>query len=288
MSQAMNGDPILSSSALAALARRADHERYLCALFAPPRRRSALFALIAFNYEIARVGETVSEPLLGRIRLQWWREAIDGLYGGTMRRHPVVVPLAEAIGAYSLERALFERLINAREADLSDTMPPTLSAFEQYAHETAAPLATLMLWVLGNSSMAVRAAAEAVATGFALSGQLRALPYLIRRGRLWLPEDLLQTHGVEQGAVLAGRCEGALRRLTEEVSARARHHFAAARTALRITPPGAAAPFLMATIAETYLDRLARHGHDPFAANLGVGPLAQQLRLTLAFVRRRY
>ena len=84
------------SPGLAARARAADPDRYLCALFADAPRRGALFALILFNAEIARVREVVSEPMLGQIRLQWWREAIDEIYRGQGRRHEVADPLAAA------------------------------------------------------------------------------------------------------------------------------------------------------------------------------------------------
>jgi phytoene synthase len=60
-------------SAVAELVRRHDRDRYMTALFAPAARREALFALYAFNYEIARVREAVTQPTLGQIRLQWWR-----------------------------------------------------------------------------------------------------------------------------------------------------------------------------------------------------------------------
>ena len=69
-------------SPLAALVRRHDRDRFQTALFAPAARREALFALYAFNYEIARVRESVREPMLGQIRLQWWREAIDAAFAG--------------------------------------------------------------------------------------------------------------------------------------------------------------------------------------------------------------
>ena len=102
-----------------ALARAADYDRYLSALFAPVGRREALFALIAFNHEVARIPEAVSEPMLGRIRLQWWREVVEAVYAGApARRHEVAVPLADAIRACSLERAPFDRLLDARESDL--------------------------------------------------------------------------------------------------------------------------------------------------------------------------
>ena len=66
----------------------ADYDRYLSALFAPACRREALFALIAFNHEIARIPEAVSEPMLGRIRLQWWREVLEAVYAGRARPAP--------------------------------------------------------------------------------------------------------------------------------------------------------------------------------------------------------
>ena len=91
-------------SPVGALARAADYDRYLSALFAPVGRREALFALIAFNHEIARIPEAVSEPMLGRIRLQWWREVVEAVYAGApARRHEVAVPLADAIRACSLD-----------------------------------------------------------------------------------------------------------------------------------------------------------------------------------------
>src|SRR5271156_3271915 len=80
-------------SPVGALVRRHDRDRFQTALFAPAARREALFALYAFNYEIARVRESVREPMLGQIRLQWWREAIDAAYAGAAsRRHEVAGP----------------------------------------------------------------------------------------------------------------------------------------------------------------------------------------------------
>src|SRR5258706_7401227 len=78
-------------SPVAALVRRHDRDRYQTVLFAPAARREALFALYAFNYEIARVRESVTEPMLGQIRLQWWRANIAAASEGSpVRHHPVV------------------------------------------------------------------------------------------------------------------------------------------------------------------------------------------------------
>src|SRR5512133_268111 len=107
-------------SPVAALVRRHDRDRFQTALFAPADRREALFALYAFNYEVARVRESVTQPMLGHIRLQWWREIIEAAYGGASpRRHEVAEPLTAAIRDFGLSRKLFDRIIDAREADLA-------------------------------------------------------------------------------------------------------------------------------------------------------------------------
>ena len=62
----------------AALVRDFDRDRYLAALYAPAHLRPALYALYAFNLEIARVRELAREPMPGEIRLQWWREVCAG------------------------------------------------------------------------------------------------------------------------------------------------------------------------------------------------------------------
>ena len=117
----------------AAEVRRADYDRFLAALFAPAPAREGLFALYAFNHEVAKVRETVSEPMLGQIRLQWWREAIDGLYAGKARAHPVVEALARdaRVREGGLSRAHFDRLIDAREFDLAGRAPATLAELEE-------------------------------------------------------------------------------------------------------------------------------------------------------------
>src|SRR6202043_4114237 len=86
------------ASSLAALVRHHDRDRYQTALFAPAGRREALLTLYAFNYEIARVRESVTQPMLGQIRLQWWRENIAAAFeGGPVRAYPVVGALSVAI-----------------------------------------------------------------------------------------------------------------------------------------------------------------------------------------------
>ena len=94
--------------------RRHDPDRFLTALFAPAARREALFTLYAFNHELARAREVAREPMMALVRLQWWREVVEG----AVRRHEVAGPVAEALAAGALLAADLEGMIAGREMEI--------------------------------------------------------------------------------------------------------------------------------------------------------------------------
>ena len=264
---------------LAARARAADPDRHMCALFAATRHRGALFALILFNAEIARVREMVSEPMLGQIRLQWWREAIDEIYQGKGRRHEVADPLAEAIRAHDLTRNYFERLIDARETDLEEAPPESLAALERYAEESAAPLVSLALEIAGADAAALTDVARHVGIGWALTGLMRALPHHAAQGRVMLPRDVLQKAGLTAQSVAEGAKVGPA---VEQISDVARQHVQHAETLRRALPRAAKRATLQTALADAYLRRFAACGHDPYHPRVALGPLRRQLLLSRA------
>ena len=105
-------------SAPAALLRQHDIDRFRFGLLAAAQHREAVFTLYAFNHEVAKTRESVSETMIGAIRLQWWRDSIDGIFAGSPRQHEIIEPLAACISTYGLPRRPFDDLINARERDL--------------------------------------------------------------------------------------------------------------------------------------------------------------------------
>ena len=187
-------------SPVAALVQRHDRDRYQTVLFAPVARREALFALYAFNYQIARVRERVTQPTLGRMRLEWWREAVAAAFDGGLTRHHVVVePLTAAIREYPLTRAHFDRLIDTRENDLDDEPPASLEALEDYAEGTSARLVYLALEILGARDQPTTLAGFHVGVGYALAGLLHAMPYLAPTGRRFIPTDVAARNAQLQG-----------------------------------------------------------------------------------------
>ncbi|MGF6231875.1 NADH dehydrogenase [ubiquinone] 1 alpha subcomplex assembly factor 6 [Inquilinus ginsengisoli] len=268
--------------------RRLDHDRYLTCLFAPAPRRAGLFALYAFNIEVAKTREVVSQPLLGQIRLQWWRDAIGEIYDGRPRRHEVLDALAPAIWAYDLSRAHFDTVLDARERDLEDEPPATLADLERYAADTAGPLLRLHLEVLGVREDAAHRAATAVGTAWALVGLMRALPFHARQKRLYLPQEIIAAAGVDRGLLFEMKPHDGLRRAAARVAEAARERLAEAR-ALRHEVPRTAVPALLsARLADGYLRRLRRAGHDVFSALVQEPPPLRQADLVLGAILGRY
>ena len=253
-------------------AKRLDPDRYLTALFAPAERRADLMALYAFNSEVARSREAVSEPILGRIRLQWWREAIAECYEGDPRRHYVIQPLAAAIRRRALSRSYFDRLIDAREEDLEDGPPETLEALVAYAGATSGGLAHLALEILGVRDDAAHEAGDLAGTAFALAGMLRALPHYLRQGRNILPRAVMARHAVNEAGLRALKPSTEISKTVEEITVTPLKQIQKTRLYVSGKMSGASSVLLLATLAEAYLKRLSRLGHDPFDGR-NAGPL---------------
>lgn len=280
-------DPVFSSYCREQL-RRFDPDRYFCLLFAPKRARGALFALYAFNLEIAKLGETVREPMAGEIRLQWWRETIEAAYGGTARHHAVAEPLACAIARFAPARERFEALIEARGSDLSGEPPETLEALERYADATSGGLQLLALDMLEVADDAARDAARRIGIAWALAGLLRAVPFHGRAGRIYLPKVLMAEAALNAEPLHGGEFSDALGRIVRRIAESAEAHLAAARKSREAVPRAALPALLPAILADVYLKRLKRCGFDPFSARLAVAPLNKQLRVVAAAARGRY
>jgi NADH dehydrogenase [ubiquinone] 1 alpha subcomplex assembly factor 6 len=270
----------------AAELRRNDRSRFLTSLFAPSCVREDLFALYAFNLEIAKILETVSEPMLGRIRLQWWRETIDGIYDGKVRPHAVTAALAQAIDRHTLPREKFDRLIDAREADLDEAPPADLAALERYAEDSAGGLVALAARILHRQG--ADAAAGAIGRAQGLAGLLLAVPFRSRRGRIDLPGDRVAAANLSLSALREGKGGPALSAIVHAVALRARQALEEGRRARRDVPRDAVPALLVGWLAERQLTRLDQAGHDPFAPSLRRPDPLLPVSLTWAAWRGRY
>lgn len=270
-------------SACGTLVQQGDKARFLTALFAPDAVQDDLLTLYAFNLEVAKTKETVSEPMLGQIRLQWWRETLDAIYAGeTPRKHEVVTPLAAVIRKHALPQDAFLALIDGRESDLDVPPPATDAAFTAYIDATGGQLGRLAGLICGADPDH----AATVARAYTLVGLLIGLPRRAQLGRVDLPLDRLGAAGLTARAIRDGVPSDALNQLVLTFIAEAE------KTLSDLGPvpkPGRAA-LLPATLARRLIARLRAAGGDPFraAAELQARPDAfLPLHLWWAMRRRR-
>lgn len=266
--------------------RRFDHDRYLCTLLLRGDARDAALAIYAFNVEIARVRETVREPLMGHVRLQWWRETIDGRRDPELRKHPV----ADALRGLVLERGLspdqFEPLLAARERDLEDDPPASLAGLVDYARATSSTLLHLILRAARVESEEAGAAATHVGIAWALIGLIRAVPFHAAQARLFLPRDEMARFGLETSA--PSRFSPGLAALVETIVVAAQQHLIAARRVRARVPAEARRVLMPAVLADHYIARLRRAGYNPFDARVQARSGLRAPTLAWAAARRRY
>lgn len=274
-------------SPVGALAREFDADRFYAALFAPAKRREALFALIAFNYEIARLREVVSEPLIGEMRLVWWREALEEIEAGSApRAHPVVQALDAAQRAAPFSLDPLRRMIDARTFDQHNDPMPDLPALTAYARATGGALAQAMAEALlpAGDHAPVLAAAQSAGTAWALTGIVRSLRIHASRGQLFLPARDLGARGISAETVFAGVASDGLLAVINDIIAQARAEFDAARK----THAGAALPAVLYCVQlPAYWRRMLHADFDPFRTPIEQSDFARLSRLSVAALLKR-
>jgi phytoene synthase len=268
-----------SETACAELVRRYDRDRYRAALFAPQRSRKHLLGLYAFNVELSRISERVSEPALGEISLQWWRDALRAARGGETTGHPVADALGRARHSCVLPDDILDAMIDARLDDLDALPHAERVALDRYLAHTAGALFLLGSYVLGARDETAVALARAGGVAYGLSGVMRSLPYQAARGRIVLPGDALAHAGLDPLMLCRGEGGAAL----ETVLAPLRHEAAQALHACTIgfarLKPRARPAFLPLALVGSQLRALARPAHDPLRDIVTANPLSAFARM---------
>lgn len=253
--------------------RAADHDRYLSALYAPADKRDALFALYAFNAEVASVRDRIHEPLPGEVRLQWWRDVIVAEDQGEIG-HPIADGLRATIAANRLPKAAFENMLEARIFDLYDDPMPSRTDLEGHCGETASALIQLAAMVLdpiaapGFAELAGRAGC---AQG--ITGQLLLLPLHRKRGQCYIPSDILAAAGSSPEEFVKGDGGPSAERAVAAMMALAREHLNAFEKGATALPASLRPAFLPLALTRAYLDKKDRASRSPLGGTATLSTL---------------
>ncbi|MEV5600611.1 phytoene/squalene synthase family protein [Streptomyces sp. NPDC052299] len=186
---------------------------FLATRLLPPERRSAVHALYGF----ARWADDIVDDLdrhrtpaeRDRLLLRLENDLAHGLRTGTSDE-PVVRAVADTAARYGIGHDLFADFLSSMRADLTVTHYPTYADLQTYVHGSAAVIGLQMLPVLGTVVPRQEAEPHAAALGvaFQLTNFVRDVGEDLDRGRVYLPGDLLSSHGVDRALLEWSRRTG--------------------------------------------------------------------------------
>lgn len=256
------------------LVKEHDPDRFLISLFFPEQISADLRVLFAFHHEIAKTREVVSETMLGHIRLQWWRDALDGIYKDKpeILEHEVIKPLADVIQRYHLPQKDFMDLIYAREFDLEDVAPSSLDGLKKYAEFTQTPLIKLCLKISGQEGCDGEDDIKQIAINFGVIGLLRSVVFHARQRRQYLPNDLMRRHEVRTDKLYEMKPQEGLAHVIEASTGLYKKH----------STPNARLLRLLQGLTRQYHAQLKSLNYDVFNPAITVPPAFKELRLLWA------
>jgi phytoene synthase len=233
-------------------------DRYLSALLAPRQARADLLALTAFLGEVARIPDLVTEPAMGEIRLQWWRDALDTLRAGRATGNPIADALGGVIVRRQLPDALLQSVIDARSEDL---VPSGVSAEQAHQGDPAN-------YLQRSDGAAFRLAARVLGINDQSVGEL-----LSAAGQAYGRTRLLRAFARRGGVAV------------EKPISEARQALADVRLLTDSAPAAVIPAILPVALVEPYLAAL--EGHDKAANPADISQLARVWSLLRASLRGR-
>lgn len=186
------------ASEIIAQVRAADYEHFLAIQLAPKDKRAALYALTAFAGEIAAIADKVSEPMIGHIRLAWWREAVaEMVAGATPRQHPVTLALSPVLRTHPELVEDLHAMLHARGVALEEAILTDAAAWTTHAEGMVSALHRAWARVLDARQAAAQASEiQEQANICALIQALREIPRMSALGVTHLPPELLAANAI--------------------------------------------------------------------------------------------
>ena len=250
------------------LVRNHDFGRYASSLFLSPDARRAVLAIFAFNVEISRIRDLVTQPLPGEVRLQWWSDMLEGEGHGGVEGNPVASELLLAIRHFQLPTEPLTQLIEEHKFDLYNDPMPTLAALEGYVTDTSSALFAMAARIAASPSAEIDHLARHAGLAQGFAQVIAALPRDAARRQLFVPVQLLTKQSIRAEDIFAGKQTPAVRAAVDQLIGEARQHLDTALSLLSDIVPEARPMFLPLAIARRDLVQMSRADSDPFVPRL--------------------
>jgi len=207
---------------------RAHYENFPVGLFVPREKRRYVHALYAY----ARAADDFAdEPMYEGMRaekLDQWEARLHAAYEGRAE-DPIFIALGETVRRLPIPKALLLDLLSAFRQDTVKTRYETWEELLDYCRRSADPVGRLVLIIFGYQDPSLPPLSDAICTGLQLANHWQDLALDLRKGRIYAPRELMESFGVKEWDLNAGRITPALRGMMGEMIARTRALFARGR-----------------------------------------------------------
>jgi phytoene synthase len=260
---------------------------YYSFLFLPPERRRAITALYAFCREVDDTVDEASDGSLARIKLAWWRSEVSNMYlEGGAPTHPVMLALRPHLAVYDLKQEHLLAIIDGMEMDLDQSRYLDYPGLRKYCWHVAGVVGILSASIFGTTDPRTLDYAEKLGLAFQLTNIIRDVGEDARKGRIYLPMNELQQHGVTAADLLNARHSEKFEALMKFQTDRARACYDEAMALLprqdrRAQRPG----LMMAAIYRTLLDEIERDGFHVLSQRISLTPLRKLWLAWKTYVR---
>ena len=233
---------------------------YYSFMFLPSERRQAITALYAFCREVDDVVDECHDLSLAQTKLEWWRQEVGRVYGGTPT-HPVGHALKDVIKGFRLPQEQLLEIIDGMAMDLSQTRYLDFKGLQLYCYRVASVVGLLAAEIFGYQDRQTLKYAHDLGLAFQLTNIIRDVGEDARRGRIYLPIEDLQRFEVPAKDLLEARYSDAFRELMAFQAERAEKFYDQAFAQLPAIDRKAQRPGLvMAAIYRTLLREIAADG----------------------------
>ncbi|KAF9533111.1 isoprenoid synthase domain-containing protein [Crepidotus variabilis] len=259
------------------LVRKHDYDSYLNSFFYPSETWNVFFAVKAFSVELATIQDSVSNAAIGRMRMQFWRDAVKGISDDRPPKHPVALALHETSKRHKIPAYHLKRIVDARDAELSNPGHMTVDSLTAHAESTSSTVLYILLSILSlSASSAYSHAASHLGAAQTFSTLLRALPYHAKQRHLVIPAEITSKHKTVQEEVFRyGPEANGIEDAVFDFATLAHDHLVTARSMLvneegtnGKIPKEAMPVFVAAVPVSNYLKRLEQSGFNAFDPKL--------------------
>ncbi|EGC38585.1 hypothetical protein DICPUDRAFT_148700 [Dictyostelium purpureum] len=241
-------------------AKKFDKENYLCSLLiSDPVARRVAYALRTFNVETVANDFSPKSEKISKIRLQFWKDAINNIYNGKVYDQPLTRVLAQVIKEKKLSKTWFIRLLNRREKDVQSVQIKDMEDLEQYADDIHTSLLLLTLEGLGiKGNHDAEHCASHLGKAVGIMVLIRGTIFHLGNRKTYIPVSLTTKYGINTEALYRGDAQfDKMQNAIYEMASCAKLHLDKAK-AFKNLPENAHQAFYSAAIVEDFLERLRK------------------------------